>query len=163
MKLCWLLVFFSGCLQGCQVTPMPASALFGVSNPTATIETPEGTFKVPTNAKVRYKVTRKPEGESMYDLTLSSNASDVVTAEGERIDHMETQRIADFARVVEQEKIRSQERVELYKLAADMAKIALPLMARPVAEPQPASGSPDWLRTLCAANPTLPICAGIGP
>ena len=130
-----MLCIVGGCLSGCQVSPMPASKLFGVSNPSLVMDVPSyGTLKVPTNFKGRFKIDKNPDGTLKVDFTIASNASEVVDAEGNRIDNMEAQRIADLQRVIAQEQIRSAERIELYRIGADIGKAMLPLLARPQTE-----------------------------
>ena len=131
---------------------MEASKLFGVSNPSMVMDVPNyGTLEIPTNFKGRFKIDKNPDGTLKVDFTIASNASEVVDAEGNRIDNMELQRIADFQRVVAQEQIRSTERLELYKIGADLGKAIIPLLA---AKPMEASPSP---------SPVLPVGRVFGP
>jgi hypothetical protein len=161
------LIVACSCIAGCVVQPMSAKDMFGVSNPIAKVNLPDyGTMDIPTNARIRWKMDRGIDGSSKVDFTMSSNASEVVDAEGNRIDNMESQRIADFQRVVAQEQIRSAERIEMMKAALEVAKLTLPLLARPPEPaPTPASQSNDSLlklrRELCALMPNLSFCAGL--
>ena len=156
-----------GCLNaGCTVTPTPAHKLFGTSNPTAIVETPEGKFRVPTNIKMRYKVDRNLDGTSKFDLTLASDAAVVVDAEGNRIDAMIPGIAIDQDRAVKQQEIISAERTALYGMMGEMGRELIPLLARPATMPTTDTQGGDMLTKIqefCAANPQIPICARLLP
>lgn len=128
----------SGCLWGCVVNPMPASKLFGVSNPVSSIEIPGyGKVKLATDVETHINVQKNQTGLTSVDVTFNSRASSVVDAEGNRIPNMETQRIADENRAIAQEQIRSTERVELYKTIASLAPILAQSFAKAPQSEQP--------------------------
>jgi hypothetical protein len=128
-----LLCAMQGCLMGCEIKPMPADKLFAFSNPAFTADIPGfGKARIPTNAQVDLDYT-KPDG-TIVKVKIKSNASKVITAEGERVDSeaVTAQRSIDEMRVVEQSKLE----VEKMKIWATflgpvrdalVAKLATPL------------------------------------
>jgi len=122
-------------LSGCTVTPIPAHKLFGTSNPTAVVSTPEGTFKVPTNVKTRYKVTRKPDGNFTFDLTLASDAAAVVDAEGNRIDHMGPGLQANFAWATQATQMNHATADKALDRAFSLAETMIPILAAEMSGP----------------------------
>ena len=121
----------SSCISGCVVNPMPASKLFGTSNPTLKAKvTGYGALEIPTNFDGDVTFAKNPDGSVSLHANVKSNAAVVVDSEGNRIPNMEVQRIADENRAIAQEQIRSAERVELYRMAAS----GLPMLAQMVGQ-----------------------------
>lgn len=118
---------------------MKTAELFGTSNPTLEAKRTPTSFwvKTGTNASGKIVATHDPVTGQMLSLEaeFTSDPTSVVDAEGRRIPLMEAQRLADEARAVQQEQIRSAERLEYAKIGASILETLAPLLARPVPIP----------------------------
>lgn len=134
----WVL-FATPFLVGCEVRPIPADKLFAFSNPTLKAEIPDyGKWSVPTNFKGQLEF-QKPDGTKLT-VKLLSNASKVVSAEGDRAEAVEDQRIADEARALQSTQILSTERSHAVDAIASVAVTAMPLLAARSTPSDPSGG-----------------------
>jgi len=125
----------AGHLAGCTVTPVPAHKLFGTSNPTAVVCTPEGTFKMPTTMQSRYIITKNPNGTSKFDLTLKSDPVGVVKAEGDRAEQLMPGIQANIGWATAATQMNHQTADKVIDRAFNLAEAALPIIAAQIAKP----------------------------
>lgn len=134
----------SGCLCGCEVKPMKAEDLFSTTAPKLTIKKSIFGFKAEagTNFSGSLKADYDPTtGMVHVDGQVNSDVSGVVKSEGDRLVLMELQRRMDIDRTIQQEQIRSMERIELYKTIGSV----VPLLAQSMAGARTATNNGSTL------------------
>jgi hypothetical protein len=166
IRLLWLIIFCCGwiTLGGCVVPQLDARKAFGISNPVAKVNLPDyGSMDIPTNARIRLKMDKNPDGSTKVDFTMASDAAAIDIAEGGRADVIMPAALANQNAQLQSSLAATQMMGGVFHDVMDVVKVALPLMARPPTPdttPQ-GGGLLEQLKVLCAANPTLPLCAGL--
>ena len=131
-----------GCLYGCQLTPLPASKIFGVSNPTLKVKVPgKGSVEIPTNFKGHFQIDQNPETKLLHvDVQIDSSVSEVVEAEGARIPAMDTYRQMENQLLMQNAQLAAQTTQAISQtLGSLLAPIAAGYGQR-IGMPQPESG-----------------------
>lgn len=125
LAMCGMLLC-GGCL-------MSADQLAGFSRPGVHVKKDSRggwDFEAGSDMRGKAKVDAKPDGSYTFDMTLSSKASDVVEAEGQRADHL-----------VELRKIEAQSIALQLKMVGDMASAIVAMVPGLAAsKPQPPPG-----------------------